>query len=143
MVYGILNEEHSVLCKDYFEKLGKTVATRGAFVPQRQNWIAFQYESPLVAEKARLQGRVELSPGLFCGVQALDDNDPVLMQNNSGRLKDLWGETNGSVKRTALLQSDGGLSENDLYLGKTNDSDLPRKRNCLERLVCWVLQIDD
>ena len=141
MVYGILNEQHSVLCKDYFEKLGKTIATRGSFVPQRQNWIAFQYESPLVAEKARLQGRVELSPGIFCGVQALTDNDPILLQSNSGGLKGLWGDT-GSVRRT-LLQSDGGLTENDVFLGKKDDFDLPKKRNCLERLICWVLQIED
>lgn len=131
------------MCKDYFATFGNVIATRGSFVPGRQNWIALQYESHLQATKAALQNHVEISRGIFCGVRAIDDNDPILNQSNSGGFKDIWGDEK-SIKRQ-LLSSDGkdGLTEDDLLLGKKTDSDTPKKRNCCERFLFWVLQLGD
>lgn len=142
MVYGIVNESHYDLCKDYFGKLGNIIATRGSFVPGRQNWVALQYESPLQAEKAKLQRDVELKPGIFCGIRGLPDNDPVLLHSttSSSGLEEIWGDT--SVKR--LATSEGGITENDLFLGKKEETDLrSKKRNCCDRFMCWILRLDD
>ena len=140
MVYGIHSQEHYNLCKDYFGKLGSVIATRGSFVPGRQNWVALQYESPLQAEKAKLQRHAELKPGIFCGVRGLQDNDPVLMQSTPSSLQELWGDNTSTVKR--LPTSDGGITEHDLLLGEKEEKDSPKKRSCCDRFMCWILRLD-
>lgn len=141
LVYGIDTQAHFDLCKDYFGKLGNVIATRDSFVPGKQNWFAVQYASPLHAEKANLQRDVQLEPGFFCGVRRLEDNDPLLMQSSASiGLNELWNDS--SVKRLSPLDVTT-ITENDLFLGSKEDNDLPKKRNCFDRFICWILHLDD
>lgn len=125
---------------EHFRKIGTVIETRGSFVSGRCNSIALKYENRIQAEKAASQNPLDVIPGLTCGVQRLDDNDPMIVRNTTDQWGEIWGET--SVKRTLATSSKDGITERDLLIHESSESEGVKKRNCLERFLCWVFKID-
>ena len=148
-----------------FAEYGHVLDHRGSCRPGRSNWIAIQYASPLQAAKALCHQHVQLQDGIFCGVKALPDNDPLLLQSAqpTGALF-VSREPSPGIRndlKLSVVAADGNssesgcdapaaVSERDILLhggggDRRGSTGMARdaNRSLCDKLLRWILSISD
>jgi hypothetical protein len=138
LVYGYTNREQYLALLKTFSSYGTVLQQKGNNTwfdvhgkSIHSNWLALQYESRLQAEKALCHNHFQIEPGIFCGVNLLEENDPIL-----------------------LLQSDSKPRQHDDQQVRGNDDNestlvcsgivgsIERSQSPCERFFRWLLSIE-
>lgn len=155
VVYGCSTAEQQRMVLERFRSYGTILQHRGgnpiatpAGALDNQNWIALQYESRLQVQKALCQGPYFLlAPGVMCGVTRLEDDDPILMYQNSSNSTTNKYITNGggSGQITRVMRpSVGDLLLMDRISEENADTfaeQCHRDQGICERFFRWLLSI--
>eukprot|EP00523_Entomoneis_sp_CCMP467_P006211 CAMPEP_0168728068 /NCGR_PEP_ID=MMETSP0724-20121128/5495_1 /TAXON_ID=265536 /ORGANISM="Amphiprora sp., Strain CCMP467" /LENGTH=356 /DNA_ID=CAMNT_0008774905 /DNA_START=43 /DNA_END=1113 /DNA_ORIENTATION=- len=139
LVFGYATNEQYEELLQRFSSFGQVLDHRGLCQPGQSNWIAIQYANELEAKKALCHSTVKLSSNIYCCVQPLADDDPILLHKYPSTLagsNGLWSTgTTTDVSSAAL----GGLTENDILLkGRIQTQ---REENICTRMLRWVLGV--
>lgn len=148
LVYGYTNQSQYEELVRQFSSFGQVLKHQGSCQPGRSNWIAFQYESILEAEKALCHQHTEIVDGIFCGVKRLADNDPILMRATAqgASLSSLWNkeEEKGRGAATASASNKTIMGEDDILMSPNHPSlQGRRKRGVCEQFFMWIYSISD
>ena len=142
LVYGYSNQSQYDEIVRQFSALGHVMKQHGSCQPGRSNWVAFQYESPLEAEKALCHQHIQVSDGVFCGVKRLENNDPILLQSTAPSFASLMVTTTPAKQESAVQVVRGIPTEHDILLSP-GAMRSRRRGNICQQFLRWFLAIDE
>lgn len=137
VVYGYTNESQYQAILHHFQKIGRVLSHQRA--NRRSNWVAFEYESAVQAEKALCQQNRLLMDGILIGVCTLTLPLKQSLEWNSTSIS-LSSLPNVASRLDTKFETDAMKEEDILLLAspeKNQSLANGSKRSMCERFLSW------